>query len=256
MFRRNPAKMVLLASLLLTTAQAQAQAQDEVALVRDLTVHVRPGMEAQFEEVVRAYREASREQGLENYWLSAQAVSGRPGYIFRFPMSSWADLSEPEPELSETFGDREANRLMGLLSDSVEASHTAFYRQLASLSHPPPNMDETPEALIYIDFTLAPNGGPQYQEMSTRTAEAFRAVRPDYYFFTALPDLGASGPRTILWTPSMSDLDSPAGPPGEAVLEHFGPEEGARINAMSESLESFTYSLYRTRPDLNYQPDQ
>lgn len=253
MFIRNFLKAMLMVPFLLSAAQAQ----DDTALVQVLTAHVKPGMEARFEEVLSAYRQASREQGAENYWLSAQAISGEPAYRFHIAMSSWGDLANPQPQLSETFGEREVARLMALLSDSVTSMHTAFFREPANMSNPPPDTGEPPAALIYIDFTMNnPDAAQQWGQMTIKTAEAFRAVLPDFHFVAAMPDFGATGPRTILILPSMSDLDTPGAPPGEIVVQHFGEEEGARINAMAESIESSTASLWRPRPDLNYQPGE
>jgi hypothetical protein len=69
---------LLAPALLLGAGPAAAQAQ----LARQLTVKVRPGMNAQFEEAVRALRDVSRKEGTKNYWLVSQTMSGEPLYIF------------------------------------------------------------------------------------------------------------------------------------------------------------------------------
>lgn len=247
-----------ISALLLTLGMgAVAQAQDDViTIVQSLTASVKPGMEAQFEEVVRAFRDVSREQSVGNYWRASQSVSGEPVYRFNFALSSWGDLMNPEPNFAEAYGEEEAARLMGLLSTSLASSHVAFYEQRASMSRPPMNLEGPPEALVFIDFTLNPGTAAQFREMSTKVAEASAAVAPGDFFVGAMPGFGASGPRTILILPSMSDLDTPAPGPGQLVLQHFGQEEGARINALAgESIANFNATLFRTRPDLTYLPE-
>lgn len=245
------------ALLLASAIGASAQAQDNVTIVQELTASVKAGTEAQFEEVVKAFRDAAQEQGIESYWRASQSLSGDPVYRFNFPMSSWGDLMNPEPDFIKAFGEDEAARLMALLSESVVSSYSAFYEQHSSMSHAPMNLDGPPEALVYIQFTLNPGTAPQFRELTMKAAEASGAVRPNDYFVAALPGFGAPGPRTILILPSMSDLDTPAPGIAQVIAQHFGQEEGTRINGLAaESIASIATTLFRTRPDLNYLPEE
>jgi hypothetical protein len=242
---------------IVVTAPALAQ-NDDVTIVEVLTATVRPGAEGLFEEFVAAYREASEDQGLDNYWLSAQSMSGEPVYRFHLEHSSWASLADPDPVLAETFGQREADRLEGLLRDSVTSLDIAFFRQFASMSHVPANgFVEQPEALIYYDFVLNAGTAPAFQEMATAQREASAALYPNDYFVVGMPDFGASGPRTLLILDSFSGMDTPTLPPQQRLLEHFGEREGGRLNELgAQSIASFSATLFRTRPDLNYQPEE
>lgn len=242
----------VLASCLTSFARAQ---DADVTITRNLTVSVKPGMNAQFEEFVKAYRDASKKQGLKNYWRAAQSVSGDAIYQFIAPMSSWGDLTNPGPELAKAYGEKEAMRLNGLLSDSVASMHTAFYEQHASMSHIPAKLEKAPEGLIFYDFTLNPGSGPQFMELATKSAQASMALTPNSYFAAAMPSFGASGPRTIILLQSMKDLDKPQPGIAQQVVQHFGKEEGARLNALaSKAIANIAVTLYRTRPDLSYQP--
>lgn len=233
-----------------------AFAQSETELVQVATFTVKPGMNAQFEEVVTAFREASRQQGTENYWLSAQSVSGTPVYRFHIARSAWGDLSNPEPELAEVFGADEAARLMSLLADSVSSEHTAFFAEQADMSYDSPaNAGQTPEGLVYIDFMLNPNTAPMFSEKTRAQKVASSTLYPDDSFGVSMPGLGANGPRTILVLQSFSDLDRNQLGTVQRLFEHFGEEEGARLtNLAGQSIASFEATLFRTRPDLNYQP--
>lgn len=256
-------RKVLVALAIVCSMLGAANAQnDDGMLVRVLTVSVQPGMNERFEDYVRAFRTASMEQGLENYWLSAQSISGEPVYRFHTALSDWGDLALPGPDLERAFGQREAERLAGLLGDSVTSAHTAFFVEYPSMSNLPSDIGYTPEALAYIDFTLNPGTAMQYMEMTTKTAEASRAIVPQQHYVAAMPAFagngpvyGATGPRTILFIRRMSDMGTPVPGPGQRVIAHFGEEEGGRINGMAgASLAGFEYTLFRTRPDLNYQP--
>lgn len=246
----------ILAGLSALILAAPVQAQDD-SLVQVVTFEVRPGKNAQFEEAVSAFREASKAQGMENYWLSAQSVSGSPIYRFHVEQSGWGDLSNPPPQMVEHFGEEEAARLAGLLADSVVSEHVAFYRELANSSYAPADgFDVPPEGLIYIDFTLNAGTAPMFLEMTEHQKEASMSMYPNNYFGVSMPEFGGAGPRTILILNSFSDLDTPTLAPQQRLIEHFGEAEGGRlIELAAQSIVSFEPQLFRTRPDLNYQPE-
>ena len=236
---------------------APAFSQDDQTITQVITFSVKTGMNVQFEEVVSAFREASRRQGQDNYWLSAQSVSGDPVYRFHVNRSAWGDLSSPGPQLVEVFGAEEAARLMGLLADSVASEHVAFFLEDADGSYTSPaGSEEPPEGLVYIDFTLNAGTAPMFLEMVRAQKVASSALYPDESFGVSVADFGASGPRTILVLQSFSDLDRESLGVVERLFEHFGQEEGARlVELASQSIASFETTLFRTRPDLNYQPE-
>jgi hypothetical protein len=243
----------LLSSLIVLAGPVRAQ--DEVTIVQELTVSVKSGMERQFEEFVKAFADVSRRQKLENYWLSAQSMSGEPVYRFSSSQGSWGGFGNPGPQFAEVLGEQEAARLAGLAQASIASMRTAYFEQHSSMSRPPVDMDGPPEALIYFAFTLNPGGAARFLELSSKTAEASAATEPGSYFVAALPSFGAPGARTIVLLPHLSDLDTPQKPPQQRVMEHFGQAEGARINALAgEAVANIEATLFRTRPDLNYQP--
>lgn len=244
----------LLLSLLIALA-GPVRSQDSVTIVQELTVSVKPGMEAQFEELVKAFADVSRRQNLTNYWLTSQSMSGEPIYRFASAQESWGGFANPGPQFAEVLGQQEADRLSGLARDSIASMRTAYFEQHSSMSRPPVGMDAPPEALIYFTFTLNPGAGAQFLELSSKTAEASAATTPDSYFVSALPSFGAPGARTVVLLEHLSDLDTPQKPPQQRVMEHFGRTEGARINALAgEAVANIEVTLFRTRPDLNYQP--
>lgn len=253
MYRNSGISAILLAGMLI----APAHAQEDVTIDRTLTVTVAPGMNDQFEEFVAAFRHASREQALDNYWRSSQSLSGDSVYKFHTVLSSWGDVATPGPQLAEVYGDDEATRLLGLLHDSVESVRTAFYEEPADMSRQPPAMDKPPEGLVYLHFTLNPNTEAQWAEVARSQAEASADVAPKSYFIAGMPSYGTNKARTIVILPSFEDLDTPMSGPVERIMKHFGEKEGARINEVAnQALVSTESDLFRTRPDLDYQPSE
>lgn len=233
------------------------QAQDGATLVQVLTVSVKPGKDTQFEQAVRMFRDASRKQGMQNYWLSAQSVSGAPVYRFHVNRSGWGTLSNPGPNLVQALGAEEAARLAALLHESIESEHVAFFNEIASASHVPATaMATPPQGLIYIDFTLNPGTASQFLEMVNAQKIASSTMYPNNYFGVSMPNFGADGPRTILILNSFGDLDRQTMGVAQRLTEHFGQTEGARLNQLAQqSIAGFEATLFRTRSDLNYQPE-
>lgn len=246
----------IVCSCLMVMLAGPVVAQDVVTIAQELTVSVNPGMEAEFEELVNAFAEASRRQNLENYWLSSQSMSGEPIYRFNMSQDSWGGFANPGPNFAEVFGQREADRLAGLARDSIAWTRTAYYQQHSAMSRPPTDWDGPPEALVYFAFTLNPGAAPQFMEMSMKATEATDATVPEARFVTAMPGFGAPGARTIVLLRHLSDLDTPQMPIQQRILRHFGQTEGARINALAgQAVSNIEATLFRTRPDLNYQPE-
>lgn len=243
-------------SCFLVALAGPVRGQDVVTIVQELTVSVEPGMEAEFEELVKAFAEASRRQNLENYWLSAQSMSGEPIYRFNMSQDSWGDFANPGPDFAQVFGQREADRLAGLARDTIASVRTAYFQQHSAMSRPPLDWDAPPEALIYFSFALNPGGAPAFMEMSMKATEATDATVPGARFVSAMPGFGAPGARTIVLLQHLSDLDTPEMPIQQRIMQHFGQTEGARINALAgEAVSNIQVTLFRTRPDLNYQPE-
>ena len=246
---------LLAPALLLGAGPAAAQAQ----LARQLTVKVRPGMNAQFEEAVRALRDVSRKEGTKNYWLVSQTMSGEPLYIFNSTGSSFGDFAQPGPQVAKVLGEAEAKRIGELAAASIESTSSAFYRPQPELSHVPApgTMTAPPVAIGVFYISINPGMQAQYLEGTRKSREASMAVAPKSYFQTSLPAVGATGPRTVVFYYSWAELDSPGPGVQQRVTRHFGAQEGARINeSMGKAIGGFDMVLARTRPDLNYQPAQ
>ncbi len=242
---------------LVFVVSGHAMGQDNSGLMQVIKVKVRPGAGPQFEEFLRAFRDASRKQGLKNYWLASQSVSGEPTYTFNGQLKGWADLGNAGPQLANAFGQKEADRLEGLASASIASMKTAFYRTHVDLSVlPPQQMPKPPAAVIYFAITLKPGMEQQYMEGSRKTREASLAVTPDSHYVVQMPEFGADSVRVIGLVQSWDDLEATPGPQ-QRVIQHFGADEGGKIVAkINDTVANLAMELDRTRPDLSYQPEQ
>lgn len=249
------ARTIWLALLsLLCVAWGTASAQE--ALTEVVTVKVRPGMNPQLEEFMRALVEAARQEGSGNYWRVAQSATGAPTYTINVSMSGWVDMANPGPQLEDAFGKEEAARLGGLAASAAESVDTAFYVPRLDLSSPPPQGSGVPDALTFSDISLNPGMLQQYVESARKTREASMAVLPDAHFLVFTPDLGADVVRVVGFIRSWEELDEPFVNPGQRVIQHFGEQEGGRIAAQATgAISGFDVSLQRPRPDLSYQPE-
>lgn len=225
-----------------------------------VTIKVKPGGNAAFEEYVTAVQRAAQQLECTDYWLTAQSVSGEPTYTVALPRASgWGAVGDPGvlPRLAEAFGEREAERLYGLASSSIESVYTAFYQGQPQLSNPRPEMAGAPDAVIMYELEIHPNMGMQYAEASALTREAAVAIAPNQHYLVMAPGLGASHVLVVGFVERWTDLDTPRPGPGQLVLQHFGPGTGAAINARAqETIANMTVNIHRTRPDLSYEPPQ
>ncbi len=242
---------------LVVVVSGHAMGQETSNLMQVITVKVRPGAGPQFEEFLRAFRDASRKQGLKNYWLASQSVSGEPTYTFNGALNGWSDLGNAGPQLAKAFGQKEADRLEGLVNGSVDSIKTVFYRTHPDLSVlPPQQMPKPPAAVMYFSIMLKPGMEQQYLDGSQKTREASLAVTPNSYYVLQMPEIGARSVRVIGLVQKWEDLEANPGPQ-QRVIQHFGADEGGKIVAMiNDTVANLTVQLDRTRPDLSYQPEQ
>ncbi len=233
-----------------------AHAQDAAPSVSALTVHVKPGMNQQFEEYLKAFVAAADKTSPKLEWLSAQSMTGGPVYVFNRAFGSWAELGAAGPDFVAAFGAPEAKRLAGLLQASVESVSTAIYRRRMDLSRPWPALEGVPDAVVHIFITVQGNMGPQFESFVGKVIEATAATAPNAYWLMDEPGAGATDYRVTVIAKSWSDLDKPDKPIPQRILEHFGQAEGQKLLAESNgAIEGIETRISRTRPDLGRQVD-
>jgi hypothetical protein len=119
-------------------ASSGIQAQGAPQMYSTITIEVKPGMNAQFEEFIGKLKAAAEQTNSTFRWLASQSVSGNPVYTFSRSYGSFAALGEAGPDLAKVYGAAESARLLGLLQASAANESTSIYVARPDLSRPPP----------------------------------------------------------------------------------------------------------------------
>jgi len=230
-----------------------------------ITVEVKPGANAQFEEFVRKLRDAVEKNKGSERWLASQSMSGNPVYTFTRPFGTWAGefgqaASDP---LIKAYGEQEAARLAGLLAASVANESTAFYVARPDLSRPRPPAAAgaaaaTPVAVEYLDLNVKLGKEQQFEGYVKKLIEATNKTAPSAFWEMRQRQFGpgnAAGYRVVLTFATWADLDTPAKPLQQRLTEQFGAAEGERLQGLAtDALQGMNSRLNRVRIDLERPP--
>lgn len=242
-------------------ASCGTAAQESPQKFSSVTIEVKPGMNEQFEEVVRKFREAVEQSNGPQRWLASQSMSGNPIYTINVPFDTWAEFGPP-PEsgdpLAKAFGEQEARRILGLLRDAEESSTTTIYVARPDLSRPPPDSDATPVAVLYIDINVRLGMEQQFEDYTKKLVEATNATAPTAYWQMRQRMFGpgnAAGYRVVVTFQQWADLDAAGKPLEQRMREHFGTAEAARLEALGiGAIQGINERLNRVRSDLARPP--
>ncbi len=250
-------RSISLLSLALLCIASTSLAQDAPGRWSVLTVEVKPGANAQFEEFIQAFREAAVETDSSLYWLVSQTeVGGSNNYAFHRPISSWAEVETPAGAiLSEVYEDQEVERLLALYNSSAARIHTAAYLDRPDLSRAAPPMPDV-VAVNYLDIGIHQGMNQQFEEFVRHLVEASEATAPSAYWEMRAPSFGARNAyRVVVAFSEWADADVVQKPIPQRLAEHYGEVRGAQIlEEGNAAIESFRSSLRRTRGDLARPP--
>jgi hypothetical protein len=243
------------------TASCGTSAQEPPEKFSSVTIEVRPGMNGQFEEVVRKFRDAAEQTNGPQRWLASQSMSGNPIYTINVPFATWAEFGPPPSSgdpLVAAYGQEEAGRILGLLRDAEASNSTTIYVARADLSRPPPDSDATPVAVLYIDLNVRLGMEQQFEDYVKKIIEATNATAPNasWQMRERLYGPGnAAGYRVVVTFQQWADLDVQAKPIPQRLQEHFGAEEGARVTeAGLAAIQGINERVNRVRSDLARPP--
>jgi hypothetical protein len=231
-----------------------------------ITVEVKPGANAQFEEFVHKLRDAVEKNKGPEHWLASQSMSGNPVYTFSRPFGTWAGEfgQAPSDPLVKAYGEQEAARLAGLLAASVASESTAIYVARPDLSRPRPPAAAgapaaTPVAVEFLDLNVKLGKEQQFEGYVKKLIEATNKAAPNAYWEMRQRQFGpgnAAGYRVVLTFAAWADLDKP---PEKSLLqrltEQFGAAEGERLQGLAmDALQGENSRLNRVRSDLARPP--
>jgi hypothetical protein len=118
----------------------------QIAFVTVTTFHLRPGMEAQFNQLVTQAIDALKAKNWPGYWVWASPVTGGgrgPMMYLAGLYASWADMQEPEPSfeavMMEALGQDGFMEWAGKIGESTRGTEVVTYRFRPDLSVLPSN---------------------------------------------------------------------------------------------------------------------
>lgn len=253
--------IVIGACAVLLTASCGTAAQEPPPKFSTVTIEVKPGMNEQFEEVVRKFRDAVEQTNGPQRWLASQSMSGNPIYTINVPFDTWAEFGPPPASgnpLIAAYGQEEAQRILGMLSDAQEGSTTTVYVARPDLSRPPPESDATPVAVLYIDLNVRLGMEQPFESYAKQIIEATNATEPNAYWQMRQRMFGpgnAAGYRVVVIFWQWADLDVQLKSIPQRMQEHFGAEEAARLEqAGLAAILGINQRLNRVREDLARPP--
>jgi hypothetical protein len=191
MFWTNEYFLSLL-SLVLLGVTGASLAQEVPERYSTLTVEVKPGANAQYEEFILAFKAAAEKTNSPLHWLVSQTeVGGSNNYIFHRPIASWRELETPVGAiLRQAYNEREVQRLLGLEAASATSVHTAAYIARPDLSRPGPAIENV-VAVNYIDIKVRYGMNQEFEDVARHVVEASAATTPNVHWEMRGPSFGA-----------------------------------------------------------------
>jgi hypothetical protein len=241
-----------------------ASAQNAPEKYRVLTVEVKPGMDAQFEEFIHKFRDAVEKNKGPQHWLASSSMSGNAVYFFTVPFATWAGefgQNAPNP-LIAAYGEQEAAKVLGLLAASTESETTAIYAARPDLSRPRPQATSgqaaTPVAVEYVDLNVKIGKEQEFEGYVKKLIEATNKAEPTAYWQMRQRAFGPGNTpsyRAVVQFLTWADLDKQGKSLQQRLTEAFGAAEGEKIQGLaSDALQGVNQRLARVRIDLERPP--
>jgi hypothetical protein len=228
-----------------------AQPANGVNGLAETTIEVKPGMNQQFEEVIKAAKAAAEKTKAPNQWRISRSMTGSNSYIIDSGFASWAEFALPLPDMQAALGAKEAQRLGDLFRSSVTSISRATYTFRQDLSRMWPD-GTTAQAVEHVYLKPKPGAGPALESLVKRLIEATNAVQKNNYWLMAAPGAGADSYLVIVIHPKWTDMDAQQKPAPQILAEHFGAQEGQVLwSALQNSVENLNAVIGMAMPDLS-----
>jgi len=260
---KSVALLTLCIGSLIGMSGASAQNAPEKYMV--LTVEVKPGMDAQFEQFIHKFRDAVEKNKGPQHWLASSSMSGNAVYVFTVPFATWTGQfgqEAPNP-LIAAYGEQEAAKALGLLAASAESETTAIYVARPDLSRPRPQATggqpaATPVAVEYVDLNVKIGKEQQFEGYVKKLIEATNKAEPTAYWQMRQRTFGPGntpGYRAVVQYLTWADLDKQNKPFQQRLTEAFGAADAEKIQGLAaDALQGRNQRLARVRVDLERPP--
>jgi hypothetical protein len=232
-----------------TSVAAEAQPP---MMVQVRTSIIKPGMNARYEEFVQQLNGLRAKHGTPQGHFIQQARTGELAYYTVTPFQQFSEMQGVN--WRATFGEREAAKLMTMISESVETTSLALYMSRPDLGRPSDQPPGEYEVFWTYLIKVKQNAGAAYEEALAKVVEASAKVAPDLHWLAYAPGPSASRYRVV--APLMwADLETSPMPIPERLVRAFGESEGMKWNRqLTEATEDVEIRLTLNRMDLAYQP--
>ena len=240
------------------TAAAATTASPAVALVRVMSLTIKPGKQAVFEAFVSQLRAAYVARGGGSGWQMASTELGEDlTYTAAFAFADWTELAPQVREVMvEEYGAEAAAAALANFAEAVVSQRSAVYRYLPAYSREPPTGTPlaTLQANVIID--LKPSKVDEYLTALELVREARVQADSPAFWRVYAGSLGARNRLVIAYRISdWSALNDPPGPLRAQLVAAFGEAQAEKAMLAMEAAEAHVESrLMRARPELSYVP--
>jgi hypothetical protein len=245
---------IAMACLCVAGVAAAADAPRSVNGLAELTVRLKPGTNATYEEYRKAMKSAADKTKSASQWRIGRMLTGSSNvYVIDRGFDSWEQFAAPGPDLEAAFGKAEAKRLQSLIQSSVESASTAVYTIRTDLSRPFPANRPVPAGVTHVYISVKPGMQARFESAVKKLVAATAATAKDEYWLTGAPGAGADGRYLVIdlnmkWT----DLDTPGKSIPQRFTEHLGAAEGQLVWAeLQGTIDRLETVIGRPLPDLS-----
>jgi hypothetical protein len=242
---------------LASPAATQGQPEQPSEFIQVITVSVKPGAVADYENFIKKVVAGANKIGAAQRWMVSQVTLGGPGrtYSTVLPFSKWSEVDawpQVRQILVKAYGEAEATRITRAGGEAIERSETAVYRLLPDLSTRP-KVFNPPAARMHLFVTeVEPAMVPQWESYLARlkTAQEKSPQAPTAVRRVAV--LGA-GNTYVTAVPFNKFADRDSWPTNmELLREAYGEAEARSLNdTRLRSTRSVRQLVMTYRPELS-----
>ena len=244
----------------LSVSVAAAQNYQPTEYLQLVRVHVKQGMNAQFEDFIKKLAEGADKINAPQQWIGGEVLAGGRGntYLFGILFDEWAqtDAYEAVPDIIvKAFDEKEAAQILRNRAIAVDETYTRTYRYLPDQSSTITTAPTDAKLFRMTVTTVKPEKFIEYngaivkaQEASSKNPNAPKAIRR----------VSVDGPSfTYLSTVLMKNQAERDGwdGPGDNIRKGFGDFEGGHIiQTILGAIDSNFSVVVAMRPDLSRTP--
>jgi hypothetical protein len=239
-----------LAALCLAPLSCLAQS-NQGALVEVVTLVVRPGMTAKFEQGMKQVATYAQSHGDTTGWSTYEIMYGPDeGNITILIPFKWESVDNP-PSYEAGLGQTVTKSVGPYLS----SFHTELVRELSNLSSPPAANSAAQKYWEVLDLRLAPGKADTFLATVRQLAEAEKKFNPSpnpVELYETVAGGDADDVTVAIGHPNFADFGHEGKSNIEVLTQAYGAPAALAIeSALSNTIASEYVTIVRYRPDLS-----